>query len=258
MDKQQRWAALLELLGTTDQLGVEQASEHLGVSSATIRRDLDGLAEQKLLTRTRGGARANGVAYELPTRYRTALRDEEKRRIAAAAVRMLPAEGSIGLTGGTTTTEIARALGEREQGRGEPGLTLVTNAVNIAMEALVRPNVKVILTGGVARSQTYELVGPLARPALLTLNLDVAVLGVGALHPTAGASTDNEEEAAVNALLAERAERVMVVADASKLGRRAFVDVCPPDRIWALVTDDSAADADVQPFIDLGVAVVRA
>jgi DeoR family transcriptional regulator of aga operon len=260
MDKRERWAAILDLLSTTDPLTIEHAATSLDVSTATIRRDFDELAVQRLLVRARGGARPNGVAYELPIRYKTASKDEEKQRIATAACRLIPPGASVGLTGGTTTTEIARALGERaaaETERSRAGLTLVTNAVNIAMEALVRPNIKVILTGGVARAQSYELVGPLARPILTSLSLDIAVLGVGGLT-TDGASTANEDEAAVNALMAERAERVMVVADASKLHRRAFAHIVDIARIWALVTDDSASEEDLQPFVAQGVAVVKA
>ena len=160
MDKRARWSAILDMLAATDPLAVAHAATTLNVSRATIRRDFSELEAEQLLLRTHGGARSNGVAYDLPVRYKNASKAEVKQRIAAAATRLIPARAAVGLTGGTTTTEVARALTERlhgSNGRSEPQLTLVTNAVNIAMEALVRPNIKVILTGGVARAQSYEL-----------------------------------------------------------------------------------------------------
>ncbi|MGH3628566.1 MAG: DeoR/GlpR family DNA-binding transcription regulator [Sciscionella sp.] len=264
MDKRTRLAAVLDLLADVDPLSVDHAARRLDVSAATMRRDLDELAAQQLLVRTRGGARSNGVAYDLPVRYKTASKAADKQRIGLAASRLIPARAAVGLTGGTTTTEVARALAERVRSvpegndRAGPDLTLVTNAVNIAMEALVRPNIKVVLTGGVARAQSYELVGGLARPALRALSLDVAVLGVGAINTTDGASTDNEEEASINALMAQRAERVMVVADAGKLHQRALARICGLDQIWTLVTDQSATAEALDPFVAAGVAVVRA
>ena len=127
----------------------------LGVSEATVRRDLQVLGEQRLLERSHGGAVAHGTAHELPVRYRTG-RSDEKQRIARAAAELVADGQSVGLTGGTTTTEVARVLAPRSD------LTVVTNALNIAAELAVRPNLKLIVTGGVARSASYELVGPLA------------------------------------------------------------------------------------------------
>ena len=99
--------------------------------------------EQRLLSRTHGGAVANSTAYELPLRYEGGRHSEEKRRIAAvAAARVDDPVATVGLTGGTTTTEVARQLAERA------GLTIVTNALNIAAELAVRPNLKLIVTGG--------------------------------------------------------------------------------------------------------------
>ncbi|CAM5266419.1 hypothetical protein SFUMM280S_05709 [Streptomyces fumanus] len=131
---------------------------------------------------------------------------------------MAPGE-AVGLTGGTTTTEVARALAVRaDLASGTPALTVVTNALNIANELAVRPQFKIVLTGGVARPQSYELVGPLADGVLGQITLDVAVLGVVGLDATHGAAAHDEAEAAVNRLLCERAERVVVAADSARAG----------------------------------------
>ena len=122
-------------------VSVEEAAERLEVSQATIRRDFDQLAQQQMITRTRGGAVANGVSYDLPLRYKTAKHSAEKQRIGAAAAALVSPGTVVGLNGGTTITEVARALAMRpDLTAGAEGgqLTVVTNALNIANELLVR------------------------------------------------------------------------------------------------------------------------
>jgi DeoR/GlpR family transcriptional regulator of sugar metabolism len=257
MSRDARWKALLELLVERGRLDVEEVAGELGVSVATIRRDFDQLAEQQMLVRTRGGAVVHGVSYELPLRYRTARRASGKLRIAEAVAELVAAGEAVGLTGGTTTTEVARALAVRgDLADGSPALTVVTNALNIAGELAVRPQFKIVVTGGVARAQSYELVGPLADGVLGQITLDVAVLGVVAFDVTHGAAAHDEAEAAVNRMLCERAERVVVAADSSKLGRRAFARICAAEAVDTLVTD-AAADAEVvRRFEEAGIRVL--
>jgi len=117
-----RVAAILERLSADRTLGVAELAKYFGVSRSTLRRDLQALQEQRLLTRTHGGARASDVAYELPIRYRDTHHRDQKRHIAAAAVSRIPQGAfAVGLTGGTTTSEVARLLVERTD------LTVVTN-----------------------------------------------------------------------------------------------------------------------------------
>ncbi|HWG11631.1 MAG TPA: DeoR/GlpR family DNA-binding transcription regulator, partial [Streptosporangiaceae bacterium] len=172
MHKSARLSAILERLASGGTVDVTGLAKELSASGATIRRDLATLEDQRLLQRTHGGAIAHAVSYELPLRYKGVRFAEEKRRIAAAAADTVAEGMAIGLTGGTTATEVARALADR------PRLTIVTNALNIASELGVRPNIKLIVTGGLARSQTYELSGPIAEASLAGLNLDVAFIGV--------------------------------------------------------------------------------
>ncbi|MFB8129323.1 DeoR/GlpR family DNA-binding transcription regulator [Streptomyces mirabilis] len=257
MSRDARWKALLELLVERGRLEVEQAAAELEVSPATIRRDFDQLAEQQMLVRTRGGAVVHGVSYELPLRYKTARHATEKQRIAKAVADLVVPGEAVGLTGGTTTTEVARALAVHpDLASGSPALTVVTNALNIAGELAVRPQFKIVLTGGVARPQSYELVGPLADGVLSQITMDVAVLGVVAFDVTHGAAAHDEAEAAINRLLCERAERVIVAADSSKLGRRAFARICAAESVDTLVTDTAVDEQTVRRFTEAGVGVV--
>lgn len=260
MSRHQRWNALLEMVADEGQVTVEQAAHSLGVSAATIRRDLDQLAQQQMIARTRGGAVAGNVSYQLPLRYRTARHATEKQRIGQAAAALVSARATVVLNGGTTTSEVARSLATRPdlrpEGR-EPGITVVTNALNIAGELTVREHVKIVLTGGVARAQSYEMIGPLATLVLAELTFDWAILGVDALDPVAGASAQHEGEASINRMMAERARRVVIVADSSKLGQRAFARICAPGEIDVLVTDHGAAAA-VDAFTERGIKVITA
>jgi DeoR family transcriptional regulator of aga operon len=258
MSRYERWNDLLSLLAGRGRLSVEEAAAELSVSAATIRRDFDELAQQQMLTRTRGGAVAHTVTYDLPLRYKSARRASDKQRIAAVAAGLVEPGAVVGVNGGTTTTEVARALATRADlhaDSGSPAVTVVTNALNIAGELVVRPHVKIVLTGGVALPQSYELVGPLAGGVFDQVTLDLAFLGVSGLDIERGATCGNEDEASINRQMAVRAERVVVVADGSKLGGRAFAKICDIGEIDVLVTD---ASADAAPFEEAGVKVIRA
>lgn len=267
VSKQQRWGALMELLAGRGQVDVEDAATALDVSAATIRRDLDELAAQQMLVRTRGGAVAHSVSYELPLRYKTSRNAPQKQRIAQAAADLVAAGDVVGLNGGTTTTETARVLALRHAGGaprdpvrpaagGAPELTVVTNALNIAAELAVRPQIKIVVTGGVARPQSYELVGPLTVGVLNQVVLDIVVLGVDGLDPDRGLMAHQEDEAAISRLLAERAHRVVVATDSSKIGRRAFARICALDQVHFLVTDTAITAGDRARIADAGVKVI--
>ncbi len=261
MSRYRRWNELLELLAAEGQLGVEHAARVLGVSPATVRRDFEELAGQQMLTRVRGGAVAQGVTYDLPLRYKSERHPSEKQRIAALAAGLVKPGQIAGLNGGTTTTEVARALATRPglvTGATSPALTVVTNALNIATELAVRQHIKIVTTGGVARPQSYELIGPLASGVLDQVVLDVAFLGVDGIDAVAGATAHHEGEASINRLMAQRASKVVVVADSSKVGRRAFARICLAREVDVLVTDAGIAPKDADRLEEAGVDIALA
>ena len=261
MSRYRRWNELLELLATAGELQVEDAAKALNVSPATVRRDFDELAEQRMLTRIRGGAIAQGVNYDLPLRYKTERHPSEKQRIGELAASMIRAGEVVGLNGGTTTTEVARALATRpdlSSGAPVPAITVVTNALNIATELAVRQHIKIVTTGGVARPQSYELTGPLATGVLEQVTLDVAILGVDGIDSTTGATAHHEGEASINRLMGRQARRVIVVADSSKVGRRTFARICSLAEIDVLVTDTGIPPEEATLLEEAGVTVVTA
>lgn len=255
-----RWNELLGLLGDRGKLSVAEAAAALAVSEATIRRDFTALAEAQLATRTHGGVVATGVAYDLPARRRGPAQDRVER-IALAAAAMLEAGTVVGFNGGATTTATARRLAVRPdltpRDGGSPAITVVTNALNIATEMVLRPHVRTVTLGGIARPQSYELVGPLAGLVLDELWLDVLVLGVNGFDVVGGATCHHEGEAGIDAHMVRRARRVIVVAGSEKLGLRTFARICAADAVDTLVTDTDAPDAAVAELAAAGVDVRR-
>jgi DeoR family transcriptional regulator of aga operon len=174
---------------------------------------------------------------------------------------MVRAGEVVGLNGGTTTTEVARALATRpdlSSSAPVPAITVVTNALNIATELAVRQHIKIVTTGGVARPQSYELTGPLATGVLEQVTLDVAILGVDGIDSTTGATAHHEGEASINRLMSHQARRVIIVADSSKVGRRTFARICGLAEIGVLVTDTGIAPGEATLLEHAGVDVVTA
>src|ERR1700710_418609 len=126
-------------------------AQEFGVSAATVRRDLQTLHGQGLLRRTHGGALPRPAGLELPIQYKTSRQHREKRAIGLAAARLVRDGDVVGMTGGTTATEVARALADRR------GLTVVTNALNIAAELVSRQHIRLVVIGGDARRAPHEV-----------------------------------------------------------------------------------------------------
>src|ERR1700712_4979808 len=138
-----RVSAILDRVASFGSVDAGHLADEFQVSPATIRRDLQVLEDQRLLSRTHGGAVAVDVADERPVRYRVGQHREEKALVAKTVAKLLPRGPlTLGLTGGTTTHLLARLLAERVD------LTVVTNALNLAAELALRPRLKLIMTGG--------------------------------------------------------------------------------------------------------------
>lgn len=260
MKRAERLKAILDLLSETSQVEVDDIVNKLRVSPATARRDLDSLAVQRLLTRTHGGATIEAVAYDLPVRYNRDNHADQKRAIAQAASGLIPKGAVIGLCGGTTSTAIASALSKRRdlmEPSNKPTLTVVTNAINIAAQLAVRPNFKIMVTGGIVNPRSYELVGPYTDVILQRVALDFAFVGVNGLDPLIGPTVSDEGEAAVNALVARRASTAYVVADSSKIGVRSFATMTGYT-FSNLITDSGITAEQRTSFEEHGTTVIMA
>jgi DeoR family transcriptional regulator, aga operon transcriptional repressor len=246
----ERRAGILDLLATTGFVDVADLARRFACSPATTRRDLAALEAAGYLHRTHGGAIANGQR-ELPVGARLETMAAAKQRIAEAAVAMVQDGQAVGLTGGSTTQQIARRLA------GRSGLTVVTNALNVAME-LAQSDVRLVVTGGEMRAQSMELVGPLAEPTTTLLHLDVTFAGVDGLSVPGGLTTHHPLEAQVNRVLIERSSRSVVVTDHTKLGRATFAQIVPLAAVSDVITDADAPADVVAELQQAGVNVLRA
>jgi DeoR family transcriptional regulator, aga operon transcriptional repressor len=254
-DQATRWRLLLDTLAERRRLSVDEASELLGVSAATVRRDFGELARRQLATRTHGGVVATSVAYDLPARYRTTP-DDPRERIAAEAAARVRIGTVVAFNGGTTTTAVAREVARRPDvlEAGPDAVTIVTNALNIAIELVLRPSIRTVVVGGVARPESYELHGPFASRVLGDLLIDELFLGVSALAKE-GASCSHLGEAGINAEMVARARRVTVVTASPKLGKVSLARICELDQLHGLITDRDAPDDVVAAVREAGVAV---
>jgi DeoR family transcriptional regulator of aga operon len=245
-----RRATILDVLTRDGFVDVSGLQKSFGCSEATIRRDLGQLQREGHVRRTHGGAILDGYR-ERPFNLKLGEMAKEKQAIARAAALLVQDGQAVGFTGGTTTLEVARAMATRS------GLTIVTNAVNISME-LAGGDMRVIVTGGELRSQTYELVGPLAEPVAAQLHLDLIFVGVDGLSTKGGLTTHNTIEARVDRALIERASHVAVVADHTKLGRKTFAQIAPLAFAHTLITDIGARSETVQEIERAGLRVIVA
>ena len=263
MTKQERLNRILELVVAHGTIEVESAAKALDVSVATIRRDFDELSQRNLLNRSHGAATAVGSSFTLPLTYKVAKDSDVKQRIAEKAAAMVERFQVIGINGGTTTTEVARALannpifapGEEPE---RPALTVVTNAVNIAAELTVRHQIKIVVTGGVARAQSYELTGPLAEKVLEEVAIDTTFLGIEAFDMRHGAMARFEDEARVNRAIAQRADQVVLVTTSHKFEQKAFAVIMAPNEIDVIITDDAIPAKVKKELKAQGIEVVIA
>jgi len=248
VQRTERLDAILEQVGSAGRVDVAALAERLGVSGATVRRDLQALSRSQLLVRTHGGAVSQAAEDEVPAQVKAVLRQPEKRRIARAAAALVGEGAVVGLTGGSTTLELARVLRERR------GLTVVTNSIDVASELAGRPGIRLVMIGGIVR-RSRELVGPAAETMLANYHLDLAFIGVDGLSAE-GCTTYDEMEATTDAAFLAQARRRLVVADSSKIGRVTFARISPLSGLTDLVTDRGAAPEALEPVRQAGVAVI--
>lgn len=229
-----RRKSILDALQRDGTIRIADIMERHGCSEATARRDLALLADSRAgLVRTIGGAHYETASplREATFQEKKARNWEEKARIARTAAAYVNEGDIVGLTGGTTTYLIAKSLKGRER------ITVVTNAVNIAMELADQESIQVVLTGGVMRGRTFELHGPLAESVVGQLNIGTMFVGVDGFSLERGLTTYTEGEAQINRLLIQRADKVIAVFDHTKVHTSSLFTIAPVSSVHACITD---------------------
>ncbi|MGA4668253.1 DeoR/GlpR family DNA-binding transcription regulator [Propionibacteriaceae bacterium Y1923] len=242
---------LLQLVAERGDVQLRDLAGELNASAATIRRDVGTLAEQGLLIRTHGGASARPTGGELPVNLRGGRNQQAKRTIARAAVEQIPlGRHAVAMTGGTTTTEVLRALDRRGD------LTIVTNSVGLAIEAAGHGQNRVLIAGGILRATSLELVGSLAESTFRQINVGTAIVGCDGISVQGGLTTHDDVEASTNHSMIERAQRVICVADGSKIGVATLARLAELSEVDLLITDATADAAELGRIRAAGVEVV--
>lgn len=229
---------------------VEELCEELGVSPATVRRDLSALARRGVIQKVHGGALSAESANTEPLfDDKASILSEEKQTIAQRALSFVEPKGSIFLDGGSTVLALAKMLTEMT------GLTVVTNSVRVALQ-LSGKGPRLILTGGELRRLSQTFVGPLSRHLLDELHVDTAFMGTIGVSPHGGLTTTDPAEAYTKSLVLARAGRAILLADHSKIGKVSFSHFGNLKQINTLITDTKAPQAVLESIRKAGVKVV--
>ena len=250
-----RQLQLLQVLRQRHSASVEALAEQLGVTLQTVRRDVQRLAEEGLVTRFHGGVRMPGSTVEnLAHTQRENLNAEGKARIARAVAAQVPQGCSLILNIGTTTEAIARALLQHR------GLRVITNNLNVAAILCANPDCEVIVAGGVVRARDRAIVGEAAVDFMRQFRVDIAVIGISGIESDGTLRDFDLREVKVAQTIIAQAREVWLAADHSKFGRpamvqlatlaqidRLFTDTPPPEPFPALLHDAAVECTVAQP-----------
>jgi DeoR family transcriptional regulator, fructose operon transcriptional repressor len=252
MYAEQRQQRIVELARGAGRVDVAALAAEFEVTAETVRRDLTALERNGLLRRVHGGAiPVERLGFEPGLAARDTVMTEEKERIAKAALAELPTEGSVLLDAGTTTARLAELL------PSDRDLTVVTNALPIALTLSVRPGLTLLL-GGRVRGRTLAAVDDWALQGLRDVNVDVAFVGTNGISVERGLTTPDPAEGAVKRAMIAAAGRVVVLADHTKVGVETFARFGDLGDVDLLVTDAGLASAETVRLERAGLEVVRA
>ena len=250
---QHRRRKIAELLHHQGAVRVGELSEKFAVSEVTIRSDLDSLEKDGLLVRDHGGAIPREPGYVtslLRVDERAALHHEEKQRIGRAAAQRVNAGDTIILDAGTTVIEAARLIGDITP------LTVITNALNVALELSARSAARVILLGGEVDREASSTVGPQAAQQVGDFVAHKLFLGAQALDLEHGITDSTSEIAQIKRAMIRAAREVILLTDSSKWQLSGFIKVAQVHEIDTIITDTALPDEARGALDRLGVEVV--
>lgn len=226
-----RQAEIVTLARAQGRVGVDELAARFEVTPQTIRKDLNDLCDQRLLSRVHGGAILVSGVENLGYQARRLIAAEEKRAVGLAAAALIPNETSLFINIGTTTEEVARALSGHEQ------LMVITNNLNVAIMLYPHPSIDVIVAGGPVRKSDGAVIGAAAVDLIRQFKVDTAIIGVSAIDEDGSLLDFDYREVRVSQAIIENARRVILVADASKLERSAPVRIAHVSQVQVLVID---------------------
>jgi len=242
MFAEQRQAKIVELIESGKLVKVKSLSDKFKVSTSTIRRDLDKLEKSGEIQRIHGGALAKGGTKLEPSFVEKEKEyPQVKESIAQKAAGLINDGDTIILDAGTTTTQLAKLLDSHKD------LTIVTNAINIALELAQGPN-QVLLTGGYLKKHTLAMVGPIADINLKKFHANKVFLGANGIDLRAGVTTPDLVEANSKKIMIQMAKEVIVLADHSKFEETAFIKIADLESVDKIITDNALDNEVLNKF----------
>ena len=224
--------------------------EELNVSSVTIRKDLKLLEDKQLLFRTHGGGtQTNPYTADRPVNEKVKIHSAEKLSIGEAAAQLVEPNDCILIASGTTVLSFAKKI--KPQGN----LTVITAALNVALELIHHPDIEVIQLGGILRKSSSSVTGNYAEKILDDFSCSKLFLGVDGIDLEFGLTTTNMMEAQLNKKMIAAAQKTIVLADSSKFGKRGFGKICGLEDIEQVITDNKISDHMVETLKGLGIEV---
>jgi DeoR family transcriptional regulator of aga operon len=224
--------------------------DDLEVSSVTIRKDLKLLEDKNLLFRTHGGASLkNPYTVDKPVNEKAKLQSSEKMSIGAAAAKTIEANDSIIIASGTTVLALAKNI------KPISGLTVLTSALNVALELLHQENVEIIQLGGIIRHTSSSITGTYAENMLDDFFCSKLFLGVDGIDIEYGLTTTSAVEAHLNRKMINSSQKLIVLSDSTKFGKRGFGRICGIEEVNQIITDDGIPDHYVNHLEGMGIEV---
>lgn len=233
MISDERRARIMKSINEIGYVQIGDLVEKFQVSPVTIRRDLENMEQDGLLIRKRGGAirRNQGVTMELPYLIKQVENVEIKSAIAEKALAMVEDGFTILLDSGSTTFKLAELIVTKSR------ISVVTNDLYIATKLAANPDINLICTGGVARSNVFSLQGMIAESTIKNLRTDITFLGADAIHPDGSIYNVNIDEISVKQAMIESAPKVVLLVDSTKFEVCGFAKICSLSDIETVITD---------------------
>lgn len=246
----ERHQYILSKLKKEGKVNVLDLCNDLNVSSVTIRKDLKLLEDKNLLFRTHGGGTSsNPYTVDKPVNEKEKIRSVEKMDIGAVAAGLVEPNDCIIIASGTTVLSLAKNI----QPKG--GLTVITAALNVAMELNHHPEIEVLVLGGLLRKSSSSATGVYAEKILDDFSCSKLFLGVDGIDIEFGLTTTNVMEAQLNRKMIAASQKTIVLADSSKFGKRGFGRICGLDDVEQIITDSGISDHMKESLKGMGIEV---
>ncbi|HEY4155704.1 MAG TPA: DeoR/GlpR family DNA-binding transcription regulator [Puia sp.] len=241
---------ILERINREGSVSVLELCKELKVSSVTIRKDLKLLENKNLLFRTHGGANAtNPYTIDRPVNEKEKLQSGEKNRIGAAAAKLVQPNDSLIIASGTSVLAMAKKIQSPES------TTIITSALNVALELIKHPNIEVILLGGMLRKSSSSVTGPYAQNILNDFFCTKLFLGVDGIDLDLGLTTTSSMEAQLNRQMIAASQKIIVLTDSTKFGKRGFGRICNLEEIDQIITDSGIPEHYKKTLESMGIEI---